>query len=264
MLLAIDIGNTQTVLGLYDSATDSSQSAPLLDCWRIATVLTDTSDEIMVRLMGLLQLNSLTLSDITDVAIASVVPSLTKQWRVAGKRMTGSDPLVVGSTTDTGLAIKYRHPSEIGADRLAVAVAAIARYGAPVVVVDFGTATNIEVVDDSGAFIGGIISPGLMTSAEALFSAAARLSKIEIEIPETVIGTTTHGAVQSGLTYGEIDRIDGLIRRIFAELGYSAPVIATGGLSSKVVKLSSTITAVNDDLALEGLRLLHRRLRNGY
>ena len=253
MLLAIDIGNTQTVLGLYDSATDSSQSAPLLDCWRIATVLTDTSDEIMVRLMGLLQLNSLTLSDITDVAIASVVPSLTKQWRVAGKRMTGSDPLVVDSTTDTGLAIKYRHPSEIGADRLAVAVAAIARYGAPVV-----------VVDDSGAFIGGIISPGLMTSAEALFSAAARLSKIEIEIPETVIGTTTHGAVQSGLTYGEIDRIDGLIRRIFAELGYSAPVIATGGLSSKVVKLSSTITAVNDDLALEGLRLLHRRLRNGY
>ena len=264
MLLAIDIGNTQTVLGLYKSTADSSQSAPLLDCWRIATVLTDTSDEIMVRLMGLLQLNSLTLSDISDVAIASVVPSLTKQWRDAGKRMIGFDPLVVDNTTDTGLAIKYSTPSEIGADRLAVAVAAIARYGAPVVIVDFGTATNIEVVDESGAFVGGIISPGLMTSAEALFSAAARLSKIEIEIPETVIGATTRGAVQSGLTYGEIDRIDGLVRRIFAELRYSAPVIATGGLSSKVVKLSNTITAVNDDLALEGLRLLHRRLRNGY
>jgi type III pantothenate kinase len=239
---------------------EASLESPLAR-WRISTILSDTADELTVRLLGLLRLQGWTLADVTDVAVASVVPPLTEQWRTVGQRLAQSEPLILDSNTNTGLAIKYSNPAEIGADRLAVAVAAIALYGAPVVVVDFGTATNIEVVDKDGAFLGGIISPGLATSTEALFNAAARLSKIEIEIPPTVIGSTTRGAIQSGLTYGEIDRIDGLVARIFDELGYTTPVIATGGLSSRVVGLSRTITAVNDDLALEGLRLIHGRLR---
>jgi type III pantothenate kinase len=252
MLLAVDVGNTQTVLGLYEGATIQHH-------WRIATITADTTDELLIRLQSLLGLADCAFSQIHAVAIASVVPPLTLQWRAAAKRLTGEEPLVVRGEADYGLAINYENPAEIGADRIADAVAAIALYGAPVIVVDFGTATNIEVVDKTGAFIGGIIAPGLVTSAEALFNAAARLSKITIEIPKTVIGKTTGAAVQSGLTYGEIDRIDGLVTRIFEELGYRAPVIATGGLSRRVVGLSHTITALNDDLTLEGLRLIFER-----
>jgi len=254
MLLAVDIGNTQTVLGLYEGERLKAH-------WRIATITTDTADEILVRLQGLLHLQSLTHAHIANVAIASVVPPLTEQWQDAAAHLTAAPPLVLDSTTNTGLAIAYRNPSEIGADRLADAVAAIALYGAPVVVVDFGTATNIEIVDKSGAFVGGIIAPGLVTSAAALFRAAARLAKIDIEVPPTVIGANTREAVQSGLTYGEVDRIDGLIARVFDELGYRAPVIATGGLSARVVQLSRTITHTNDDLTLEGLRLIFERQR---
>jgi type III pantothenate kinase len=260
VLLAVDIGNTQTVFGLYDDERLVMHS-------RIATTASDTSDELLIKLRGLFELHGVAPDAADDVAIASVVPPLTEQWRNAGKRLCGSNPLfgtgplVLNHTVETGLVIPPHLSRELGADRIADAVAAIHLYGAPVVVVDFGTATNIEVVDKNGAFVGGIIAPGLMTSAEALFSAAARLSKIDIEIPEKVIGTSTAGAVQSGLTYGEIDRTDGLITRVFAELGYSAPVVATGGLSRHIVSLSRTVTHRNDDLTLEGLRLIHARQR---
>ena len=252
MLLAVDIGNTQTVVGMYD-ATE------LVLKRRIATLSSDTADELLVKLQGLFLLGGITFGDATDVAIASVVPSLTEQWRHVAYRLTDKEPLVLTSTTDTGLALHYANPAEIGADRIADAVAAIHLYGAPVLVVDFGTATNIEVVNREGAFVGGIIAPGLAISAEALFLAAARLTKIDVEVPPTIIGTTTKGAVQTGLTYGEIDRIDGLVRRVFNELGYTAPVVATGGLSHRVVGLSDTITHINDDLTLEGLRLIFER-----
>ncbi|MCL2756736.1 MAG: type III pantothenate kinase, partial [Coriobacteriia bacterium] len=224
MLLAVDIGNTQTVVGMYD-ATEL-----VLKC-RIATLASDTADELLVKLQGLFSLSGLAFTDATDVAIASVVPALTEQWRYIARRLTDNEPLVLTSATNTGLAVHYANPAEIGADRIADAVAAIHLYRAPVLVVDFGTATNIEVVNKDGAFVGGIIAPGLAISAEALFLAAARLTKIDIEVPPAVIGTNTKCAVQSGLTYGEIDRIDGLVRRVFDELGYTAPVVATGGLS---------------------------------
>ena len=249
MLLAVDVGNTQTVLGFY-------RADELVFKARIATTSSDTTDELLIKLHGLFALHNVSFGEIRSAAVASVVPSLTEHWRNAATILTNAEPLVLTSAVDTGLTINFENPSEIGADRLAVAVAAIHFYGAPVVVVDFGTATNIEVIDKNAAFVGGIIAPGLLTSAEALFSAAARLSKIDIEIPATVIGLTTKGAVQSGLTYGEIDRIDGLIYRIFDELGYKTPVIATGGLSQRVVRLSKTITHINDDLTLEGLRLI--------
>jgi type III pantothenate kinase len=254
MLLAVDVGNTQTVLGLYEDER-------LVAHWRIATVATDTADELDVRIRALFTLKELGSTVITDAAIASVVPPLTAQWQRMAARHTTERPLILDSTVDTGLPIKYSNPSEIGADRLADAVAAIELYGAPVIVVDFGTATNIEVIDSDGAFVGGIIAPGLVTSAEALFSAAARLAKMSIEVPPAVIGTTTREAVQSGLTFGEIDRIDGLVRRVFEQLGYPATVVATGGLSTRVVTLSQTINETNDNLTLEGLRLIYQRIR---
>jgi type III pantothenate kinase len=254
MFFAVDVGNTQTVMGLYDSEQ-------LLKRWRVATIKTDTIDELSIKIHALLSLAGFDGSHITDMAISSVVPPLTKQWQQVARRFGTSDPLILNSRTDIGLPIKYKNPSEIGADRLADAVAAISFYGAPVIVVDFGTATNIEVIDREGAFLGGIIAPGLVTSAEALFSAAARLAKIDIEVPASVIGPTTREAVQSGLTYGEIDRIDGLIKRVFKELGYRATVVATGGLSEHVVGLSEVIDVVNDDLTLEGLRLIYKRVR---
>jgi type III pantothenate kinase len=252
MLLAVDIGNTQTVLGLYEDEK-------LLAHWRVATVATDTSDELNARVRALLALKGHANAPLTDVAIASVVPQLTEQWRLMASLLVAKEPFILGSNIDIGLPIDYANPAEIGADRLADAVAAVELYGAPVIVVDFGTATNIEVVDKNGAFVGGVIAPGLVTSAEALFNAAARLAKTSVDIPPTVIGATTRNAVQSGLTYGEIDRVDGLIRRILNELGYPATVIATGGLSARVVGLSQTIDKVNDDLTLEGLRIIYRR-----
>ncbi|MDR2586681.1 MAG: type III pantothenate kinase [Coriobacteriales bacterium] len=254
MLLAVDVGNTQTVLGLYEGER-------LLAHWRVATVTTDTADELDVRVRALFTLKGFECDLVTEVGIASVVPPLTEQWRLVAARHTQSEPLILNSSLDMGIALAYANPTEIGADRLADAVAAVELYGAPCIVVDFGTATNIEVIDKEGAFVGGVIAPGLVTSAEALFSAAARLAKTSIEVPPAVIGTSTREAVQSGLTYGEIDRIDGLIRRIVAELGYPATVIATGGLSSRVVGLSETINVVNDDLTLEGLRLIYQRVR---
>ncbi|MDR3316285.1 MAG: type III pantothenate kinase [Coriobacteriales bacterium] len=255
MFLAVDTGNTQTVMGLYEGETIAAR-------WRISTVASETADEIAVRLKALFDLDGRALSSVTDMAISSVVPPLTEQWRTAASRITKTTPLILDSQVDTGLSIDFAVPSEIGADRIADAVAAIALYGAPVIVVDFGTATNIEVVDKSGAFVGGIIAPGIVTSAEALFSAAARLAKFSVEIPPQVIGKSTKEAVQSGLTFGEIDRIDGLIKRVFEQLGYRATVIATGGLSTRVAQLSQTIDVINDDLTLEGLRLIYQRTLN--
>lgn len=248
MLLVADVGNTQTHLGVF-------KGAELTCSWRLSTRITDTADELFAMLQALINGQRAPLA-ITAAAIASVVPPLSGEWKAAAQQLTGSCPLMLSHKTASGLTYDYTAPSEIGADRIADAIAAIRLYGSPVIVVDFGTATNIEIIDKRGAFIGGIIAPGLATSADALFTAAARLSRIDIVTPPTVIGKDTATAIQSGLTYGEIDRIDGLIKRVFAELGYESPVVATGGLSSRVLSLSSTITHVNDCLTLEGLRLI--------
>lgn len=250
--MAIDIGNTQTAAGLY-------RDHALVASWRVATRAGDTADELLMTLRELFALRGLSLASVRALAVASVVPPLTEQYQTLGQNVTGSAPFVLTGDMPCGLNIRYTNPADIGADRIADALAAIELYGAPVIVVDFGTATNIEIVDKDGFFIGGIIAPGLQTSAEALFAAAARLSKVSIEVPATVIGSNTRAAVQAGLTYGEIDRIDGLVERIFAELGYRAPVIATGGLLRRVVALSRTITATNETLTLEGLRIAWQR-----
>lgn len=250
MLLVADIGNTQTHMGVYDGEQ-------LKQSWRLSTRSTDTADEVFASLRALIAGYAEVLP-IDQVAIASVVPPLSAEWAAAARQLCGCEPLLLSHETHTGLSYAYDTPEEIGADRIADAVAAVHLYGAPVIVVDFGTATNIEIIDKEGAFVGGIIAPGLLTSADALFTAAARLPRIDIATPPRVIGKSTKLAVQSGLTYGEIDRIDGLVKRVFDELGYECPVIATGGLSGRVLCLSSTIIDVNDNLTLEGLRLIYQ------
>ncbi|MDR0459754.1 MAG: type III pantothenate kinase [Coriobacteriales bacterium] len=254
MLLAVDVGNTQTCLGLYDGVDK-------LASWRMTTIATDTADELAMRLKSMLVMDGLAASFVSDIAISSVVPNLTEQWRKAGERSARRPPMVLSYEIAAPFVnIDYPNPEEIGADRIAVAAAAVELYGAPVMIVDFGTATNIEVIDKRGFFIGGIICPGLATSAEALFRAAAKLSSISIEVPASVIGRNTRDAVRSGLTFGEIDRIDGLVKRVFHELGYTTKVIATGGLSPRVSGLSQTIDIINDDLTLIGLRIIYNQV----
>ena len=228
MLLAIDVGNTQTVVGIY-------QDGSLQYRWRVATNKSHTSDELRVKLVPLLASEGLKLDDVRGVALASVVPALTMAWCAAAYRMIGKDALVCSAETAGSLfEADYPNPHEIGADRVADAVAAKALYGAPVIVVDFGTATNMEVVDADGRFIGGVIAPGVETSASALFSHATKLGAIDLVDPHTAIGHNTEEAIQAGIVYGEADRVDGIIRRIFAQLGYETPVVATGGLASRV------------------------------
>lgn len=250
MLLTVDIGNTQTAMGLFEGKK-------LVAHWAITTRAQDTADEVQLMLAGQFSLNGIDSSDCDDVVIASVVPALIECWSAAARRITGRDPIIVGPGIKTGLAMRYDNPAEIGADRVADALAAIHLEGAPVTVVDLGTTTNIEVIDKEGRFMGGIIAPGMGTGAEAMFSYAARLPQVDIAEPDRVIGTNTVDAMHSGIVIGEVARIDGLVRAIFEELGYETPVIATGGFSGMITDLSETITRREPRLTLMGLQLIH-------
>lgn len=251
MLLVIDVGNTQTVIGVYDEEV-------LIHMWRLSTEKKNTADELRLKAEPLIERAGISLGDITGAALASVVPPLTQSWCWAISSMIGTDPLVCSAATAGSLfAADYPNPNEIGADRVADAVAARVLYGAPVIIVDFGTATNIEVVDKDGLFVGGIIAPGVETSASALFSHATKLAATELVEPRAAIGKSSTEAIQSGVMYGEIDRVDGLVRRIFNQLGYAAPVVATGGLAPRMAPLSSTITDTNSELTLRGLQLIY-------
>ena len=252
MLLAIDVGNTQTVMGVYEGEV-------LAHMWRVATNKSHTSDELRVKVLPLLDSEGIAPGDLHGggarlrgaAAHAGMVRGAASVcWASTRSCARPPRPGELFPTT-------YANPGEIGADRVADAVAARSLYGAPVVVVDFGTATNIEVVDREGRFIGGVIAPGVDTSAAALFSRATRLAAIDLVDPHTAIGGSTEQAIQAGIVYGEADRVDGLVRRIFAQLGYEAPVVATGGLAPRVAELSQTITATNPELTLELLRLIH-------
>lgn len=252
LLLAIDVGNTQTVIGVYDGPV-------LLHMWRVATNKAHTADELRCKLNMLVESEGFGAGQVMDSVLASVVPALTVSWKRALDDM-GIRPTVctAAEARERGLfEAAYDYPAEIGADRVADAVAARSLYGAPVVVVDFGTATNLEVIDAEGRFVGGIIAPGLETSAAALFSHATKLPAIDLVDPGSAIGKNTVHAMQSGIVYGEADRVDGFVRRVFAELGYEAPVVATGGLAATMAPLCQTVTHVNPELTLEGLRLLH-------
>lgn len=253
MILAVDIGNTQTVLGLLGDGGD------LQARWRISTDASLTADEVRVKIAALLELDGYHWEDVAGVVVASVVPALTMAYEDLAHKACGCTPLVIGPGVKTGLPVAYENPHEVGADRVVNAVAAIAEHGAPVIVVDFGTATTLDVVDDTGAYLGGSIAAGIETSAEALFRRAARLSAVDLDTPTRVIGRNTRESIQSGLLLGEAVMVDGLVRRTWAELGYECPVVATGGLAERMAPLCETITAVDADLTLKGLALVWGR-----
>jgi len=254
MLLAIDVGNTQSVLGLFEEGR-------LVVSWRVSSNPALTGDELRAKTSGLLVLSGFSWADVTDAILSSVVPRLTHSWADAVKEGAGCSVLVVGPGLKTGMPIRYGNPHEVGADRIANGVAAYDAFGGPVVVVDFGTATTLDVVSVDGAYLGGVIAPGLETSAEALFSKAARLSKVDISPPAHAIGTNTRESIQAGLVLGEAERVDGLVRRIQAELGCDATVVATGGLASVLAPLCETVGHTDMDLTLKGLCLVRERNR---
>lgn len=249
MFLAIDVGNTQTTLGLF------AEDGQLVHGWRMATNASDTSDALHARLFSYFAKDGLDFSCVSDAGVASVVPALERAWvRCLGCRI-GHDPLVVRPGHACGLEIAMPHPNQVGADRIANAVAAKATYGVPVIVVDFGTATNIDVVDASGAYRGGAISPGLMLSAEALVKRAAKLASIPVAAPEHALGDTTETAMQSGLVIGAAAQAEGLVARIEAELGEpDATVVGTGGLARTVASATTLFDAIDPDLTLRGIR----------
>lgn len=249
MFLAIDVGNTQSTLGLFN------ENGTLAHGWRMATAATDTSDMLHARLYGYFAKDGFELGDVTDAAVASVVPALQRAWLVCLREQLGCEPLVVSAASDYGMPVDMPNPAAVGADRIANAVAAIQAYGAPVIVVDFGTATNIDVVDERGAYRGGAISPGLMLSASALFSKAAKLASIPVVAPARALGDTTETAMQSGLVIGAAAQAEGLVARIKAEIGCpDATVVGTGGLARTVSAATDLFDAIDPDLTLRGIR----------
>jgi type III pantothenate kinase len=244
VLLAVDVGNTQTALALY-------AAGELTDHWRLATEHSSTADELGVLLGGLLDFD-----DVDGICLASTVPVLLREWDLLASKWAHAPLLVVGPGVKTGIPIRYDDPREVGPDRIANAVAAKGRYGAPVIVVDFGTSTNFDVVSADGDYVGGVIAPGIEISMDALFARAARLVKVDYAPPPSVIGKTTVAGLQSGLVYGFAGQVDGIVGRIREELGSEARAIATGGLADLVSPHSRTIEAVDPFLTLEGLRLI--------
>ena len=252
MLLAVDVGNTQTVLGLFDGER-------LAEHWRVATEAERTGDELAALLSDLLSLRGLGFDDVSAICLSSAVPLLVRSYQELAERHIGAPLLVLGPGTRTGIPIRYDDPREVGPDRIANAVAARERYGAPCIVVDFGTSTNFDAVSAQGEYVGGVLAPGIEVSMDALFARAARLTKVDFVEPETVIGKTTVSALQSGLVYGFAGQVDGIVERIRAELGDNAPVIATGGLAELIAPHSRTIEKVDPLLTLDGLRLVWDR-----
>lgn len=253
MLLAIDVGNTNTVLGLFDEAGQRIAD------WRLTTQRTQTVDEYGILFRNLFSLRGIEIATVDAIIVSSVVPPLDSTLRNMCERYLGHQPLFVEPGVKTGLSIRTDNPTEVGADRIVNCVAALHKYGGPCIVVDLGTATTFDVVSERGEFLGGAIAPGLGISADALFSRAARLMRVDIRRPSKVIGTNTVEHLQIGLYYGYIGLVDGILERTLKELGAPSRVIATGGLASQLAQDSRYISQVDDWLTLEGLWLVHQR-----
>lgn len=258
MLLALDVGNTNTVLGLY--AIDEP-GQPLIANWRVTTHLSQTVDEYGVFFLTLFRMRELEASAVSHIIISSVVPPLETTLRRVCEKYIGKQPLFLGPGVKSGMPILVENPTELGADRLADCVAAFEKYGGPCIVVDFGTATKFEAVSERGEYLGGAIAPGLGISADALFNRAAKLFRIDIKRPPKVIGTNTVSHLQSGLYFGYIGLVDGILERMIAELGTPRAVIATGGLARMIAEDSRFINKIDDMLTLDGLRIIFGRNR---
>jgi type III pantothenate kinase len=246
-LLAIDVGNTQTVFGLFEGEE-------LREHWRVATERSRSGDEL-----GALYGSFVDLEAVDGVALASTVPELHRSYDDFAKEYAKAELLELGPGVRTGVPIRYDDPREVGPDRIANAVAAVARYGAPAIVVDFGTSTNFDVVSPEAEYVGGVLAPGIEVSMEALFSRAARLFKVDFVEPETVIAKNTASSLQSGLVYGFAGQVDGIVERIRAELGVEAQTVATGGLADLIVPHARTLETIDPFLTLEGVRIVWER-----
>lgn len=254
MVLAVDVGNTNIVSGVY-------RGKDLLAHWRISTDKRRTADELGLTLSHFLERRGISPASIRAVVIASVVPPLTPALEEMSEKYFGTRPIVVSPGIKTGMKIMYEDPREVGADRIANAIAAYEKYGGPAIIVDFGTATSFDVISADGDYLGGAIAPGIGISTEALFRSAAKLPRIEIVRPRSAIGKNTVAGMQSGIVYGFAGQVDELVRRIRVEMGEEARVIATGGLADLVSGESKTIQFIDPLLTLDGLRIVYERNR---
>ena len=257
MLLALDIGNTNIKIGVFTGSEDSSAYTPAAT-WRLNTERGRTLDEYGLLITNLLPLQGIVPTSITDVALCSAVPPLRSVFREVSKTYFGTEPLVVGTGVKTGIRILYDNPRDVGADRIVDAVAALNLYGGPVIVVDFGTGTVFDAITADGEYLGGAIAPGISIAAEALYQSASQLRRVELERPQTAIGTNTIHALQSGLVLGYTDIVKGMVARFNQELGGGSKVVATGGFAELIAAEPGIFDAVNQDLTLSGLKIIHQ------
>lgn len=252
MILAMDIGNTNIVLGVYENKK-------LLHHWRLSTNRTATADEYGVMVFNLFQHAGITFSQIEGVIVSSVVPPIMHTIDTLCTKYIKKSPLIVGPGIKTGLNIRYENPREVGADRICNAIAAIELYGPPLIVVDFGTATTFDFIDEKGDYLGGAIAPGIGISTEALYSHAAKLPRIELSRPKSTVGRNPISSMQAGIIYGFAGQVDGIVWRMEEEFGYKAKVIAAGGLAELISGESKTIQEINPMITLQGLLMIYER-----
>ncbi len=254
VFLAIDIGNTHTVFGIY-------KNGKLLKDWRVSSLVTRTEDEIWMLVRFFCSNSDISVEEIEGVGISSVVPNLTDVFVWMSQKHLKTEPVVISSELDLGIKILYDDPSSVGADRLCNAVAGFTKYGSPVIIVDFGTATTYDVVSEKGEYLGGVIAPGIETSAAELHRRAAKLPKIELHFPKDVIGRNTVSSMQSGIMYGAVDAMEGMIRRIKNVIGQNAKVVATGGLARTIIKHTNVIDFYEPSLVLDGIFIIYNRVK---
>jgi type III pantothenate kinase len=251
MLLAVDIGNTNITLGVFEGEE-------LRVTWRMATNVNQMADEYAALLLNLLHHKNIGISDIKDVALGSVVPPLTTTFTDISQRYLQTEPLIIGAGVKTGVRIRFDNPKEVGPDRIANAVAAHNLYDGPVIVVDLGTATTFDTISKEGDWMGGAVAPGIAIAAEALFTRTASLPRLELIHPQQAIGTSTITAMQSGIVFGYVGLIEGIVTRIQRELGEKATVVATGGYAELIAGETALINVVNPDITMIGLRLIYQ------